>query len=74
LFPDYGFAWDGLGYVQFITGQKEKAVNSWKKLQEIMDNDSMAKYFTSSDIEQSFRFWLTSAKSQSPLYFSIQQD
>ncbi len=70
LFPDYGFAWDGLGYVQFITGQKEKGMNSYSKFLEIIGNEEMAKHFTSSDIEQSFRFWLTSAKSQSPLYCS----
>lgn len=71
LFPNYGFAWDGIGYVQYITGQKEKAMNSWKKLQEIMGNQSMAINFAfSSSIEQSFRFWLSSAKSKSPLYCS----
>ena len=71
LFPNYGFAWDGLGYVQFITDQKEDALNSWKRLQEIMGNKSMAINFAySGSIEQAMRFWLSSAKSESPLYCS----
>jgi TolB-like protein len=71
LFPDYGFAWDGLGYVQYITGKDVAAINSWKRLQEIMGNESMAINFGfSSSIEQSFRFWLSSVKSESSHYVS----
>lgn len=71
LFPNYGFAWEGLGYVQYYMGQKEEAINSWKKLQEIMGNGSMAINFTfAGNAEQSFRLWLSQAKSKPLSYTS----
>jgi len=70
LFPNDGFAWDGLGYVQFISGQKEKAMKSWLKLQFIMGNDSIARQFNTLSCEQSLRYWLKKATSQSPQYCS----
>lgn len=70
LFPNYGFAWDGIGYVQFITGQKKDAMKSWRRLQEIMGNDSIAQQFNILTYEQSFRYWLKKAKSKSPQYCS----
>ncbi|HSQ46086.1 MAG TPA: hypothetical protein VLM44_04105, partial [Lutibacter sp.] len=71
LFPNYGFAWEGLGYVQYFLGQKEEAINSWKMLQEIMGNDSTAINFTfAGNAEQSFRLWLSKAKSKSLSYTS----
>lgn len=70
LFPNYGFAWNGLGYVQFITGQKDKAIRSWQKLQVIMGNDSIAQHFSIASYEESLHFWLQKAKSKSPQYCS----
>lgn len=71
LFPNYGFAWEGLGYVQYFLGQKEEAINSWKMLQEIMGNDSTAINFTfAGNAEQSFRLWLSQAKSKPLSYTS----
>ena len=71
LFPHYGFAWEGLGYVQYFLGQKEEAINSWKMLQEIMGNESAAINFTyAGNAEQSFRLWLSKAKSKPLSYTS----
>jgi adenylate cyclase len=71
LFPNYGFAWEGLGYVQYFLGQKEEAINSWKMLQEIMGNESAAINFTfAGNAEQSFRLWLAKAKSKPLSYTS----
>ncbi len=71
LFPNYGFAWEGLGYVQYYIGQKEEALNSWKRLQEILGNDSMAINFTyAGNVEQSFRLWLSKANSEPLSYTS----
>lgn len=71
LFPNYGFAWEGLGYVQYFLGQKEEAINSWKMLQEIMGNESAAINFTfAGNAEQSFRLWLSKAKSKPLSYTS----
>lgn len=71
LFPNYGFAWEGLGYAQYITGQNEEALNSWKRFQEIMGNESMAINFTfAGTAEQSFRLWLSKAKTKPLAYAS----
>ncbi|MHB1195768.1 MAG: hypothetical protein ACYC0A_02920 [Lutibacter sp.] len=71
LFPNYEFAWEGLGYVQYFLGQKEEAINSWKMLQEIMGNESAAINFTfAGNAEQSFRLWLSKAKSKPLSYTS----
>lgn len=71
LFPNYGFAWEGLGYVQYYMGQKEEAIKSWKRLQEIMGNDSAAINFSfAGNEEQSFRLWLAKAKSENLTYAS----
>lgn len=71
LFPNYGFAWEGLGYVQYFLGQKEEAINSWKMLQEIMGNESAAINFTyAGNAEQSFRLWISKAKSKPLSYTS----
>ena len=71
LFPNYGFAWEGLGYVQYFMGQKHEAINSWKRLQEIMGNDSTAINFNfAGNEDQSFRLWLTKAKSENLSYTS----
>lgn len=71
LFPNYGFAWEGLGYVQYFLGQKEEAINSWKMLQEIMGNESAAINFTfAGNAEQSLRLWLSKAKSKPLSYTS----
>jgi hypothetical protein len=52
-------------------GQKEEAINSWKRLQEIMGNDSTAINFTfAGNAEQSFRLWLSKAKRKSLSYTS----
>jgi len=71
LFPNYGLAWEGLGYVQYFIGQKEEAINSWKMLQEIMSNGFTAINFTlEGNVEQSFRLWLSKSKSEPLLYTS----
>ena len=63
LYPYYGFAWDGLGYVQYISGKKMEAVKSWQKLQVLMGNNITAEYYLNHTPEESIAFWLeTSSK------------
>ncbi len=69
-FHNYGFAWDGIGYVQFITGQKEEAMNSWKELHLLMGNDDMAEYFVAYGIENALNHWLSLATKGSELLCS----
>jgi len=70
LFPNYGFGWDGIGFAQFYSGKKEEALKSWKKLQELMGNDSLARFFTINDYDKSFRFWIAKAESETPQFCS----
>lgn len=71
FFPNYGFAWEGLGYTQFVLGQKEEAIYSWKRLQEILGNESMAINFVfAGNAEESFRLWLSKAKTEPLSYTS----
>ncbi len=70
LFPNHAFAWDGLGYVQFITGQKEESKYAYQKFQEIMKNESMIKKFETSSLEEAIDYWIVKAKGKSPLYCS----
>lgn len=71
LFPNHGFAWEGLGNVQYYLGQKEEAQYSWKRLHEIMGNDSMAINFNfAGNAEQSFRLWLSKSNSEPLSYIS----
>lgn len=58
LFPGYGFAWDGIGYAQFISGQREAAIKSWEKLHVIMGNNDMAEYFKANAVEKALHHWL----------------
>jgi hypothetical protein len=71
LFPNYRFAWEGLGNVQYYLSQKAYALNSWKRLQEIMGNNSMAINLTfAGNAEQSLILWLSKAESESLSYTS----
>ena len=64
---NYGFAWDGIGYVQFMTGKKKDAFKSWKELLLIMGNPEMAEYFVTNDEEQVLRHWLEVTKNSSTI-------
>lgn len=70
MFPGFGFAWNGIGYAQYYSGNEEQAIKSWQKLQVIMGNESIADYFTRTDIENSIRYWLKHAKGPSPQFCS----
>lgn len=71
LYPNSGFAWDGIGYVQFISGQKEEAINtSWKNLHTIMGNNSMAEFFGTNGVNLSLNHWLDGAIQDSTLLCS----
>ncbi|NQU52965.1 MAG: helix-turn-helix domain-containing protein [Bacteroidetes bacterium] len=58
LFPGYGFAWDGIGYAQFNSGQREVAMRSWGKLHVIMGNNDMAEYFKANAVEKALNHWI----------------
>ncbi len=70
LYPSYGFAWDGIGYAQYMSGDREEAMKSWRELHLIMGNDSSASIFATETIDVALNFWLEKAKSETPQYCS----
>ena len=70
LYPTYGFAWDGIGYAQYMSGDREEAMKSWRELHLIMGNDSSASIFVTETIDVALNFWLGKAKSETPQYCS----
>ncbi len=70
LYPAYGFAWDGIGYAYFMSGDREEAMKSWRELHLIMGNDSSASIYATEPIDVALNFWLKKAKSEAPQYCS----
>ena len=58
VFPNNGSALSELGFVYFMNEQKEQAVNSWIRLQEIRGNYDMVKRYKEKPMEDVFRYWL----------------
>ena len=70
LFPNYVFAWEGVGHVQFFSGQKESAITSWGKFLKSMGNDYMANVYSSESFDNSINYWLEGATKGEELYCS----
>ncbi|NOQ92811.1 MAG: helix-turn-helix domain-containing protein [Flavobacteriaceae bacterium] len=70
LFPNDAFAWEGIGHVQYFSGQKEEAQASWKKFHTIMRNDYMASVYANSTFDDSINYWLEGATKGEELYCS----
>lgn len=70
LFPGYGFAWDGIGFAQYMSGKQEDAIKSWAQLHVIMGNEEMAKYYLKFGVQKSINHWLNKASEGSELLCS----
>lgn len=70
LYPTYGFAWDGIGYAQFMSGKREEAMQSWRQLHLIMGNQSSADIYATETIDVALHYWLEKAKGETPQYCS----
>lgn len=70
LYPNYGFAWDGIGYVYFLKGDKEDAKKSWQQLHVLMGNPEMVNQFKKESFEGAINFWLAQATSSDKPYCS----
>ncbi|QGY43989.1 helix-turn-helix domain-containing protein [Maribellus comscasis] len=69
LNPNYGFAYNGIGFVYFQVDNNEKAVESWRKLQDIMGNDALGScYDNTKNYKDCFRFYLEKAKQNAPRF------
>ena len=70
VFPNYVFAWEGVGHVQFFLGQKESAITSWGKFLKAMGNDYMADLYSYESFDNSINYWLEGATRGEELYCS----
>lgn len=71
LYPRYGFAWDGIGFAQFVSGKKEEAMKSWQILMGILGNHDMAKIYEEHTTSVALNLWLDEAiKKDSKLFCS----
>ncbi|MDH3323756.1 MAG: helix-turn-helix domain-containing protein, partial [Flavobacteriaceae bacterium] len=70
MFPNYAFAWEGVGHVQFFLKQKETAKTSWGKFLKAMGNDYMADLYSNESFENSINLWLKGATKGEELYCS----
>ena len=70
LFPNYVFAWEGVGHVQFFLGQKESAITAWGKFLKDMGNNYMADIYSRESFDNSINYWLDGATKGEELYCS----
>lgn len=69
-FPSYTGALSELAFVQFINGDKSRAIDTWKRFQEIRGNDAMVNAFSEKTFEDALKFWLLRVKEKSPKFCS----
>jgi len=70
LSPNYVFAWEGVGHVQYFSGQKETAQISWGKFLGDMGNEKMADIYSNESFDNSISYWLEGAIKEEELYCS----
>ncbi|MCA6075105.1 helix-turn-helix domain-containing protein [Fulvivirga sedimenti] len=66
LFPDYSYAWDGLGYAYFYSGNKQQALKCWQNFQNVIGNEVIAEFYTEQSFNSSLRYWLEKAMGPTP--------
>lgn len=62
LNPNYGFAYNGLGFAYYQSGNKEKAIETWQKMQYVIGNNALGDCYNLNHYEDCFRFYLENAK------------
>ncbi|WP_158275591.1 helix-turn-helix domain-containing protein [Marinilabilia rubra] len=70
LFPNYGFAWDGLGYAYYMKKDKNNALKAWTELHRIFGNDDLVRIYENESFEKGIRYWLKQTTSGDKLYCS----
>ena len=68
LNPNYGLAFNGLGFAYYQSGNKDKAIESWQKMQYIVGNNALGECYDKNSYEDCFRFYLKNAKSDTPRF------
>lgn len=70
LNPNYGFAYNNIGFVYFKAGYPDKAIDAWQKLQLIMNNQALYDCYDEHPYQYCFNFFLENAKRNEPRFCS----
>lgn len=70
LYPNYGFAWDGIGFAYYLMGEKDLAKDAWIELHLVMGNNTMAEYFGKENFSNSINHILTKFTAGDKLFCS----
>ncbi len=70
LNPNYGFAYNNIGFVYFKSGYPDKAIDAWQKLQLIMGNQALHDCYDEHPYQYCFNFFLDRAKQNEPRFCS----
>jgi len=70
LNPDYGFAYNNIGFVYFKAGYPDKAIEAWQKLQSIRGNQALYDCYDEHPYQYCFNFFIEHAKQNEPRFCS----
>lgn len=70
LNPDYGFAYNNIGFVYFKAGYPDKAIDAWQKLQAIRGNQALYDCYDEHPYQYCFNFFIDHAKQNEPRFCS----
>lgn len=68
LYPNYGYAYNGIGYAYFQTQQENKAVDAWRTLQSIMGNKALKDCYDNNEYFTCLQFYLNQVKKDTPRF------
>ena len=70
LNPNYGFAYNNLGFAYFKAGYPDKAIDVWQKLQVISGNKKLYDCYDEHPYQYCLQFYLDNAKQNEPRFCS----
>lgn len=68
LNPNYGFAYNNIGFVYFKAGYIEKAIDAWQNLQLVMGNQALHDCYDEHPYQYCFNFFIDNAKKNDPRF------
>ncbi|WP_340110951.1 helix-turn-helix domain-containing protein [Maribellus mangrovi] len=70
LYPNYGWAYNNIGFVYIQIGETEKGVEAWQQLQIIRGHQELYNCYDEHPYQYCFEFYLENAKNNEPRFCS----
>lgn len=70
LNPNYGFAYNNIGFAYFKAGDSDKAVDAWQQIQRISGNQALYDCYNEHPYQYCFQFYIDNAKQNEPRFCS----